>query len=341
MLTRLSLLLPCHLLFLAAFTTSGPVAVAGEWRIERISDVRTSAIRHGRGGPFVRTDKGWHRATSCAETVCLERSGKPPRRAAPKDGLPDGEVASGSGRGLVRAWFAEPTRRYGHGVLGDAVEAGALIAESASGDRHVFRLPESAVFEDITPRLADLDNDGRAEVVAIRAFRDAGGSLGVYGLQGGKLREIARTAPIGRANRWLNVAGIADFDGDGTRDVAIVVTPHIGGTLEFWSLRKNRLVKLASQFGFSNHAIGSRNLNLSAVADVDGDGDGIADLAVPDASRRALQIVKIREGKVVTLASIRMPAMIAENMARMAGPDGPVFLLGLSDGSLVAVSRAR
>lgn len=334
--SRLNRLLFGILLFLPGITLSAPESAA-DWRFERISGVTVSAIRQGGDSAHVLTQIGWHRATSCAASICLAPSDEPPRSATPKGGLPDGGIASGNGPGLVRAWFAEPTRRYGHGVLGDAVEAGALIAESQTGERHVFQMPQNAVFEDLTPRLADLDNDGRAEVIAIRAFLNAGGALGVYGLKDGKLGEIARTAPIGRPNRWLNVAGIADFDGDGIRDIAIVVTPHIGGTLEFWSLRQDRLVKLASQHGFSNHAIGSRNLDLSAVADVD--GDGIAELALPDASRRALRVVKIRNGKVISLASIRMPAAIVENMARVAGPRGPVFLLGLSDGSLVAVSR--
>ena len=325
------------LMLLPATVLFGPETVASEWRVEHVAGAKVSAINQSGDTVHVLTQKGWHRAKSCTASICLEPSGKPQHRKAPKSGLPDGRIATGGGRGLVRAWFAGPTQRYGHGVLGDAVEAGALIAESKSGSRHVFRLPQSAVFEDITPRLADLDNDGRSEIVAIRAFLDAGGALGVYGLKGGKLGEIARTAPVGRPNRWLNVAGIADFDGDGIRDIAIVVTPHIGGTLEFWSLRKDRLVKLASQHGFSNHAIGSRNLDLSAAADVD--DDGVADLALPDASRRALRIVKLSDGKVVSVASVRMPSTIVENIAHVAGPKGPVFLLGLGDGSLVTVSR--
>ena len=87
--------------------------------------------------------------------------------------------------------------------------------------------------------------------------------------------------------------------------------------------------------GFSNHAIGSRNLDLSVVADAD--GDGIADLALPDATRRALKITTVKDGKISTLATIQLPDEIVHNMTWVADSAGPIYLLGLRDGSLVAI----
>jgi hypothetical protein len=67
----------------------------------------------------------------------------------------------------------------------------------------------------------------------------------------------AKTDYIGRANRWLNPAGIADFDGDGIKEIAFIQTPHIGGTLFFYREEDGEMNRLARFAGVSNHAIGS------------------------------------------------------------------------------------
>jgi hypothetical protein len=43
-------------------------------------------------------------------------------------------------------------------------------------------LPETEVFEDLAPRLADLDGDGKAEIIVVQSHRDLGARLAVYGL---------------------------------------------------------------------------------------------------------------------------------------------------------------
>ncbi len=190
----------------------------------------------------------------------------PPAQA--QSPLPGGGTARAGGSGVVEARYVAPTTRYAHGVLGDAIEAGGLAVRDASGKSHVFTLPEDSVFEDITPRLADLDGDGGAEVIVVRSYLTRGSALAVFGMRGGAFVRIAETAPIGRAARWLNPAAIADFTGDGRLEIAIVKTPHIGGTLEFWRLNGGNLSRVARLSGFSNHVIGSRELGLAAVGDV-------------------------------------------------------------------------
>jgi hypothetical protein len=101
-------------------------------------------------------------------------------RAAAPGGMPNGLVARHDGPGdIVAAWYAVPTGRYGHGVLGDAVEAGRLVVRSAAGKTLEFTLPKNEVFEDRYPRLADLDGDGTVEVVAIRTSVRFGASVAV------------------------------------------------------------------------------------------------------------------------------------------------------------------
>ena len=50
-------------------------------------------------------------------------------------------AASSTGKhDIARAWLAEPTTRYDHGILGDAIEASSLVIERRDGTRHVVRL---------------------------------------------------------------------------------------------------------------------------------------------------------------------------------------------------------
>lgn len=44
----------------------------------------------------------------------------------PQIAVPDGEVSKA---GPFTAWLIDPTTRYNHGVLGDAIEAGGFVVE--------------------------------------------------------------------------------------------------------------------------------------------------------------------------------------------------------------------
>ena len=96
--------------------------------------------------------------------------------------------------------------------------------------------------------------------------------------------------------------GVADFDGDGRREIAVVRTPHIGGILKLYEHKGDRLVQEHSVDGFSNHAIGSRELGLSAVLDVN--RDGVADIVLPNANRSRLRIVTFKGGRFAELAQV-------------------------------------
>ena len=246
-------------------------------------------------------------------------------------GLPDGLVASGGGE-IARAWYEGPTRRYAHGILGDAVEAGTLIAETRVGVRLALDLPQDQVFEDRYPRIADLDGDGREEVIAIRSSIHGGGGVAIYGVRDGRLRELAAIPEIGTPNRWLNIAAIADLNGDGRREIVFVRTPHIGGTLRVFSYAGGEVRLLDEVYGFSNHAIGATEMRLSAVADAD--GDGRADVAVPDAGRRALRIMALDGETLREIASVALPSRVEEAVLA----DGGGFIVGLRDGSVWRVT---
>lgn len=98
-----------------------------------------------------------------------------------------------SAQTILSAEFSEPTPRYDHAILGDALEWGALALTLSDGTRRLFRLPETLVFEDLTPRLADLDGDGAPEVIVVETSLAKGGRLAVWGPEG----RIAQTPHIG------------------------------------------------------------------------------------------------------------------------------------------------
>jgi hypothetical protein len=160
--------------------------------------------------------------------------------------------------GVASARYEEPTSRYAHGILGDAVEWGALIMEAASGQVFRVRLPETRVFEDTEPRLVDVDGDGDSEVIAVETDVTLGARLSVYDTEG----LVAANDFIGRTNRWLAPVGLgaADLDGDGEVEFAYVDRPHLAKTLLILRRDGKTLRVVASLEGVTNHRIGETDI---------------------------------------------------------------------------------
>ena len=82
---------------------------------------------------------------------------------------------------------------------------------------------------------------------------------------------VRRTGPaIGRGNRWRHQIAVAPFGPNGERELVDVLTPHIGGVVEFYRMVGDRIEIVATVPGFTSHVIGSRNLDLALAADADG-----------------------------------------------------------------------
>jgi hypothetical protein len=259
-------------------------------------------------------------------------------RGPAPNGLPDGLVATHSRAGDVSsAWYAGPTTRYGHAILGDSVEASVLRIKTSAGQIKSLTLPETEVFEDRTPQLADLDGDGSVEIVTIRSSVSLGAAVTVYGLRGDTLRQLATTDFIGLSNRWLNIAGIAGFRGGPGKEIAYVQTPHIGGTLFMYAFENGRLKIVGQLDGFSNHVIGSREMRLSALVDIN--GDGTPELALPSANRRRLRIVGYSDQRLNDRATVRLPARIDKAIAVLGSDLATRIVIGLENGTVYGVGR--
>jgi hypothetical protein len=301
---------------------------ASEWRAEIVpAPGRVTAIEARGAETRIAIGPDWYRLAD--DAVRLEAAAPFDRPIVPAGGLADGQVAVGGG---ARVWLAEPTERYRHGVLGDAIEAASLVIERRSGRRTTLRLGADAVFEDLTPRIAEIG--GRERVVVVKSYLARGAALAMVDVDTATI--VAETPPIGRANAWLNPAGVADFDGDGTVDIALVRQPHVVGRLELWSWSNGGLKKSAELGDVSNHAIGSRALGLSAVHDFD--RDGRPDLAVPSLDRGAVRLIAFAP-KLREIGRVGLPARVATNMAAITIRGGPAVVVGLESGQLALIRR--
>lgn len=259
-------------------------------------------------------------------------------RTLPADLLPGTLPQPGAGA-IAEAWLAAPTLRYRHPIFVRPENAARLVARLADGRTLAYAPPADAVIEDRRPRVLRLGASDA--ILTVQSTAGAGAAVLLVGPGADRLEVLAESAPIGTPSRWLNPIGVADFDGDGVPEIAVVVTPHIGGILTLYRREAARLVAVARRPGFSNHAIGSDELRLAAV--LDADGDGVADIALPDASRRALVVVSFAGGRFRELARFEhaAPPASAVLAADLDGDGRPEVAYALADGTLVVLTRRR
>lgn len=186
---------------------------------------------------------------------------------------------------IVSARYEEPTTRYAHGILGDAIEYGALVMETATGRALRVRLPETRVFEDTEPRLFDVDGDGNREVIVVESDASLGARLSIYGADG----LVSSNDFIGQRNRWLAPAGVgaADIDGDGRVELVYVDRPHLARILRIYEFSPGELKLEASFQGVTNHRIGERDI-AGGIRNCDGSPEVI----VADADWRSVVAVR-------------------------------------------------
>ncbi len=172
--------------------------------------------------------------------------------------MPEGVGAPWVGDGDRLAWYDGPTRRYAHGVLGDAIEATELHYGRGGCRTHSVVLPGELVFEDTAPRLVDLDGDDSPEIVVVQSHQRLGAQLAIYApdATSARLVQVAETPFIGSSNRWLAPIGAADLDGDGRIEIAYIDRPHLARTLRVWRFDAGDLTEIATAPGLTNHRIG-------------------------------------------------------------------------------------
>ncbi len=173
--------------------------LAKTWRAlpaDLLKDVETITRDDETGSVKVRAAGRYYRLSVADGKPVLQRTSAPVEAPRPKDAIPHSRVATGA-NDIAAAWLAGATGRYAHGVLGDAIEASELRVRTRQGKELVFRLLQDSVFEDLTPRLTDIDGDGRDEILLVRSHVEAGAAVMLLGLRGERITRLAESPAIG------------------------------------------------------------------------------------------------------------------------------------------------
>lgn len=233
-------------------------------------------------------------------------------------GTASGPQADDNGHVLV---FGGPSdSRYRHGVLGDSVEPTSLILLERHGLTTLARidLPAPHVFEDIAPR--PIDWSGARALLTVRSGPQ-GAQLCVVAQStaAGRFELAALGEPIGTVNRWLSPST------DGHRLLA-VNTPHLAGVLHRHEPQDSRLLSRVIARGISNHAIGQRELDVSAWVG--------SRWVVPAQDRQRLRVIDIDAPSPATAPAVTALAAPVSRLVpwQRDGQRGVVALL--DDGSV-------
>ena len=128
------------------------------------------------------------------------------------------------------------TDSYRHGVLGDRLEASSMTVvdlRAKSPSVLDIPIPGDDVAEGIAPILADLNGDGRDEMVLTLSNARVGARLAVLDSTG---QIIAEGPAIGRGGRWRHQLVVAPLGPKSEIELVDVLTPHLGGVVEFFRM---------------------------------------------------------------------------------------------------------
>jgi hypothetical protein len=245
--------------------------------------------------------------------------------------LPDGRLlVDENGRLLA---LADPTNRYDHGVLGDEIEAASIILVEARPEvRIVSSIPISGlkVVEGIAPIWTDWNGDGVREIIVTISDLEQGAQIVLYNEEGEKL---AAGPAIGNGYRWRHQIAVAPFGPNGEMELADVLTPHIGGVVEFYQWMGSELRIVAQVPGFTSHVIGSRNLDMAAAADFD--GDGRVELLLPDQARTNLGGIRRTMDGAEVVWTVPVGGRVSSNLGAVTLHDGRIAVgIGREDDTL-------
>ncbi len=221
----------------------------------------------------------------------------------------------------VYAQYTDPTERYNHRVMGDGIEGGGLVVVMDSVF-YELALADNYVFEDIRPRLYDVDQDGNLEIITIRTEITQGAGIMIYKILNNQLHEYAYVPEIGQSSRWLNLVTLNDLDEDGIVELVWIQTPHIGGILKVAKVQAGALTVLDELSGYSNHGYGDRNLCLSVLTQ---ENQGKI-FYVPTQDRTQIVGFKYSNGRLTVVSEIDQIIDFSRILSEQYSFSNPIFV---------------
>lgn len=238
--------------------------------------------------------------------------------------LLDGRIISDDD-GLIYL-FTNPSTDYAHGILGDKYEASTIrVFDSTDDFKNVTRIDTGPgdVIESLYPIIYDLDQDGSNEIIVTLSNSSDGARIAVFDLNGDL---VAEGPPIGTGMRWRHQLAAGPFGPDGEIEVVDVLTPHIGGIVEFYRLQDGQLKIITEVKGYSSHQIGSINLDMAIAGDFDDDGQ--MEVLVPDQGFSKMGIIKHGQTGAEVISNIDIGGKISTNIA-VPGNSSESLILGI------------
>jgi hypothetical protein len=249
----------------------------------------------------------------------------------PVDALPDARILSDGQGHLIL--LSGPTDRYDHGVLGDAIEASSItfIPNPLFDEASVLiTIPGDLVIEGISPIWADLTGDGEKEIIVTVSNASQGAQILVFNTDG---QQIAAGPAIGQGYRWRHQIVVAPFGPNGELELVDVLTPHLGGVVEFYRLEGDQITIVAQVPGYTSHVIGSRNLDMAAAADFDSDGS--IELLIPLQDRSELGAIRRIGDDAQVVWSLTLDGQMSTNLGAVTLPDSGIAIgVGQENGIL-------
>lgn len=244
----------------------------------------------------------------------------------PVNALPDARILTDENERLLL--LTDPTGRYAHGVLGDAVGAASItLVETRPIPRVALKItiPDPAVVEGVAPIWADLTGDGVREIIVTLSDAKQGAQIAAFSETG---QQIATGPAIGRGFRWRHQLAVAPFGIGSDLELVSVRTPHIGGTVEFFQSALNTLNIAAQESGYTSHVLASRNLDMAVAGDFDGEGQ--IELLLPNQALTELGAIRRTTNGAQLAWSVRVGGRVRTNLAAVTLTDNRIAV-GVGD----------
>ena len=104
-----------------------------------------------------------------------------------------------------------------------------MDGETASAE--TYPVGNGQVIEGIAPIWVDWNQDGEREIIVTLSDLANGAQVVVFNEQG---KRIAEGPAIGQGYRWRHQIAVAPFGPNGEMELVDVLTPHLGGVVEFY-----------------------------------------------------------------------------------------------------------